>query len=201
MKSNNSQIQELIDILNIQEEGSNYLEAWFLGSKAENAEQFERLIVEAVRDQAFWRRNFHPDDSSRITEQIKQQPEYLHAIGSLKENFQFLLAFLKKSVPFFSMRYQGHMNWDTTMPAILGYFAAMLYNPNNVAFEGSTATTLLEMWVGDDLCRMLGYTIPDESEIENGAIRAWGHITCGGTIANIEAIWSARNLKFYPIAF
>lgn len=201
MKSNNSQIQELIDILNTQEEGSNSLEAWFLGSKAENAEQFERLIVEAVRDQAFWRRNFHPDDPSRITEQIKQQPEYLDAIASLKENFQLLLAFLKKSVPFFSMRYQGHMNWDTTMPAILGYFGAMLYNPNNVAFEASTATTLLEMWVGDDLCRMLGYTIPDEKEIENGAIRPWGHITCGGTIANIEAMWSARNLKFYPIAF
>ncbi|NEQ73817.1 MAG: decarboxylase [Okeania sp. SIO2C9] len=201
MKSNNSQIQELLDILNTQDSGSNSLEAWFLGSKAENADKLEQLIVEALRDQAFWRRNYHPGDPSHITEQIKLQPEYIQAIASVKENFQSLLAFLKKSVPFFSMRYQGHMNWDITIPAILGYFGAMLYNPNNVAFEGSTATTLLEMWVGDDLCRMLGYTIPDESEIENGAIRPWGHITCGGTIANIEAIWSARNLKFYPIAF
>ena len=98
------------------------------------------------------------------------------------------------------MRYQGHMNWDTTLPALLGYFATMLYNPNNVAFEGSTATTLLEMWVGDDLCRMLGYAIPDEAAMARGAVRPWGHITCGGTISNIEAMWVARNLKFYPVA-
>jgi hypothetical protein len=121
-------------------------------------------------------------------------------MDSLKENYRSLLAFLKKSVPFFSMRYQGHMNWDLTMASMLGYFAAMLYNPNNVAFEQSTATTLLEILVGDDLCRMLGYAIPEEREIEAGAIRPWGHITCDGTVANIEAIWSARNLKFLPLS-
>jgi hypothetical protein len=38
------------------------LEAWFLGPKAENADVFERLVVEAIRDHAFWRRNFHPAD-------------------------------------------------------------------------------------------------------------------------------------------
>lgn len=180
--------------------GTRAVEAWFLGPKAENADEFERLITEAIRDQAFWRRNFHPGDPSHITEAIKRSPEYLQAQDSLNEGYRGLLAFLKKSVPFFSMRYQGHMNWDLTIPGMLGYFAAMLYNPNNVAFEGSTATTILEMMVGDDLCRMLGYTIPSEAEIERGAIRPWGHITCDGTVANIEAIWSARNLKFYPLA-
>jgi glutamate/tyrosine decarboxylase-like PLP-dependent enzyme len=188
------------EIPSLEGEGTRALEAWFLGPKAENAEAFERLIVEAIRDQAFWRRNFHPGDPTHITEEIKRSPEYLQATDALKEGYSGLLGFLKKSVPFFSMRYQGHMNWDLTIPGILGYFAAMLYNPNNVAFEGSTATTILEQLVGDDLCRMLGYTIPSEAEIEDGAIRPWGHITCDGTVANIEAIWSARNLKFYPIA-
>jgi glutamate/tyrosine decarboxylase-like PLP-dependent enzyme len=121
-------------------------------------------------------------------------------MDSLKDNFRSLLSFLKKSVPFFSGRYQGHMNWDTTLPSVLGYFAAMLYNPNNVAFEGSTATTILEMIVGDDLCKMLGYEIPGEDAIAQGAIRPWGHITSGGTAANIEAMWAARNLKLYPLA-
>lgn len=184
----------------LEDSGTRSLEAWFLGTKAENADEFERLIVEAIRDQAFWRRNFHPGDPNHVTEQIKRQPEYLQAMDTLKESYRSLLAFLKKSVPFFSPRYQGHMLWDMTMPSILGYFATMLYNPNNVAFEASTATTILEILVGDDLCRMLGYSIPDEEAIEHGAIRPWGHITCGGTVANIEAIWSARNLKFYPIA-
>jgi glutamate/tyrosine decarboxylase-like PLP-dependent enzyme len=176
------------------------LEAWFLGQKAENADEFERLIVEAIRDQAFWRRNFYPSDPTQITESIKRSPEYASGIDTLRDSYRSLLAFLKKSVPFFSMRYQGHMNCDTTLPALLGYFATMLYNPNNVAFQASTATTLLEMWVGDDLCRMLGYAIPDEAGIAKGALRPWGHITCGGTVANIEAMWVARNLKLYPVA-
>jgi glutamate/tyrosine decarboxylase-like PLP-dependent enzyme len=188
------------EVPNLSGPGTRAVEAWFLGPKAENVDEFERLLLEAVRDHAFWRRNFHPGDPTHITEQIKRSPEYLEAMGSLKENYRSLLAFLKKSVPFFSMRYQGHMNWDLTMPAMLGYFAAMLYNPNNVAFEGSTATTILEILVGDDLCRMLGYAIPEEREVENGAIRPWGHVTCDGTVANIEAIWSARNLKFFPLS-
>jgi glutamate/tyrosine decarboxylase-like PLP-dependent enzyme len=194
------QLSQLSEIPGFESTGTRALEAWFLGPKAENAEELERFIVEAIRDQAFWRRNFHPSDPTHITGEMKRSPEYLEAMDSLTEGYQSLLAFLKKSVPFFSMRYQGHMNWDLTIPGILGYFAAMLYNPNNVAFEGSTATTILEILVGDDLCRMLGYTIPDASEIEKGAIRPWGHITCDGTVANIEALWSARNLKFYPLA-
>ena len=35
------------------------------------------------------------------------------------------------------------MNWDVTIPAILGNFATMLYNPNNCAFEGGPYTTQL----------------------------------------------------------
>ena len=171
------------------------VEAWFIGPRGENADEFERLVVEAVRDHIFWRRNFHPEDPSHITEEIKASPEFHRAMGQLKEHFRGLLAALKKSSPFFSMRYQGHMNWELTMPSLLGYFAAMLYNPNNVAFEASTTTTLLEMLVGDELCQMLGYPI---SEDEN-AIRPWGHITADGTIANIEALWAIRNLKFLPV--
>ncbi|PCC71977.1 Osteonectin Ca binding region-containing protein [Nannocystis exedens] len=180
--------------------GTSSPEAWFLGSKAENAEEFERLIVEAIRDQAFWRRNFHPGDPTLVTEAVKRQPEYVQAMGALTDSYRSLLGFLKRSMPFFSTRYQGHMNWDTAMPAVLGYFAAMLYNPNNVAFEASTATTILELLVGDDLCRMIGYPLPDKAACQAGAVRPWGHITSGGTVANIEALWSARNLKLYPVA-
>src|ERR1044072_645649 len=127
---------------------------------------------------------------------MRRSPEYLQAMDSLQQGLRGLLSFLKKSVPFFSMRYQGHMNWDLIIPGILGYFSEMLYNPNNVPFEGLTASTLLEILGGDDLCRMLGFKIPkDES-----AIRPWGHVTCDGTVANIEAIWSSRNLKLFAVA-
>ena len=43
---------------------------------------------------------------------------------------------------------------------------------------------------------MLGYTTKDNGKDPV----AWGHITCGGTVANIEAMWAARNLKFHPLA-
>jgi hypothetical protein len=97
--------------------GSRAVEAWFLGPKGENAEQFERMVVEALRDHVFWRRNYHPGDASHISEAIKRSPQYTAAIDSLEDGFRGLLAALKKSVPFFSPRYQGHMNWDLTTPA------------------------------------------------------------------------------------
>lgn len=194
-------VEEFRSFATLAGKGSRAVEAWFLGPRGENADLFERLVVEAVRDQVYWRRNFHPEDPAHITEAIKRSPEYMDGLDRLEEGYAGLLAFLKKSVPFFSMRYQGHMNWETTLPGILGYFAAMLYNPNNVAFEGSTATTILEGLVGDDLCRMLGYRVPGlDRDAPSGAVPPWGHVTCDGTVANIEAVWAARNLKFYPLA-
>jgi len=195
-RSNLAQLAAIENPPTLAGRGTRGPEAWFLGTKGENGEMFERMVSLAIRDHVFWRRNYHPADPTHITEAIKRSDDYAQAVGALQEGLDELLAFLKKSVPFFSMRYQGHMNWDLTIPGMLGYFSAMLYNPNNVAFEGSTATTYLELLVGDDLCRMMGYVIPKEGT----GVRPWGHITCDGTIANIEAIWSARNLRFYPLA-
>ena len=171
-------VEEFRSFATLDGNGSRAVEAWFLGPRGENAEVLERLVVEAVRDQVYWRQNFHPMDPIHITEVVKRSPEYLDALDRLEEGYAGLLAFLKKSVPFFSMRYQGHMNWEVTIPGILGYFAAMLHNPNNVAFEGSTATTILEVLVGDDLCRMLGYKVPNlDQEVPEGTPPPWGHIT------------------------
>jgi glutamate/tyrosine decarboxylase-like PLP-dependent enzyme len=87
------------------------------------------------------------------------------------------------------------MNWDLTMPGMLGYFAAMLYNQNNVALEASPVTAQLEQEVGKDLCKMLGF---DTSE--DNPTPPWGHVTCDGSVANLEAMWAARNLKYYPLS-
>lgn len=53
----------------IKSAGKNSVPAWFLGTKGENADELERLIVEAIRDRAFWRRKYHPEDPTHITEQ------------------------------------------------------------------------------------------------------------------------------------
>ncbi|HEX2780278.1 MAG TPA: pyridoxal-dependent decarboxylase [Gemmatimonadaceae bacterium] len=166
------------------------LSSLFLGPKAENADVFERLLLEAFRDHVFWRRNFHPEDGFTIREQDKFTPGYQASIATLSQELFGLLAELKDGVPFFSPRYVGHMASDPTMASLIGYIATMLYNPNNVAAEGSPVTTRLELQVAAQLARMFGYR----------ADRQWGHLCSGGTVANIEALWVARNLKYLPVA-
>jgi glutamate/tyrosine decarboxylase-like PLP-dependent enzyme len=74
-----------------------------------------------------------------------------------------------------------------SMAALLGYFMTMLYNPNNVALEASPLSTVAEIEVGEQLCELFGYNI-DESNLDMPT--GWGHVTCDGTIANLESIWS-----------
>jgi hypothetical protein len=162
----------------------------FLGPKAENADVFERLLLEAFRDHVFWRRNFHPEDGFHVTEGEKHSPDYQAAISTLSQELMGLLGELKAGVPFFSPRYIGHMTSDLTMASLIGYFATMLYNPNNVAAEASPVTTRMELEVAAQLARMIGYD-PDAQ---------WGHLTSGGTVANYEALWVARNVKYLPVA-
>ncbi|KAB8201918.1 pyridoxal phosphate-dependent transferase [Aspergillus parasiticus] len=83
-----------------------------------------------------------------------------------------------------------------TMPGLLGYFMTMIYNPNNVAVEASPFTTVVELKAGKQLCEMFGYNIDEQA---TDLPLSWGHITCDGTVANLESIWVARNLKFYPL--
>jgi hypothetical protein len=117
------------------------LYSWFLGPKAENADIFERLVLEALRDCVFWRRNFHPEDEIIITEEIRRDASFQESIDLLQQKFITLLADLKRGVPFYSPRYIGHMLGDQLLPALIGYFAAMLHNHNNVTPEASPVTT------------------------------------------------------------
>jgi glutamate/tyrosine decarboxylase-like PLP-dependent enzyme len=162
----------------------------FLGPKGENAEVFERLLLDAFRDHVFWRRNFHPEDGFLVGEIEKRDPAYERSISILRQELFGLLAELKGGVPFFSPRYVGHMSSDLTMASLIGYFATLLYNPNNVAAEASPVTSRMELEVAAQLAAMIGYR-PE---------RHWAHLTSGGTVANFEALWVARNVKYLPVA-
>ena len=175
-------------------DGERQVSAWFLGPRAENLDSFLNLVEKAIVDHAYWRRNFHPEDPAAITSSIKREAGYLDAMSKTETELFKLLAQLKGSVPFSSPRYQGHMCWDQTMAGMVAYVAGMLYNQNNTATEASPVSTVLEYLVGQDLCRMFGYSTEDND------VSAWGHLTCGGTTANIEAQWSTRNAKYYPLA-
>ena len=168
------------------------VEALFLGPKSENRKFFKDTLEFMIDEHIFWRRDFHPEDKPVVSvEEMRNESSYLQTLEKTEEALLALTSRLKQSsAPWFSARYLGHMNTDTLMSANLGYMAAMLYNPNNCAFEGSPATTAMEIEVGKQIATMLGY---DKD-------KSWGHITSGGTVANYEGVWVARNLKSVPLA-
>jgi len=165
--------------------------SWFLGPKGENADYVKDLIQEIFVDYIHWRKNFHPEDEFFVTEEERIKGDFQKRISILKQELWKILAELKKDVPFFSPRYIAHMQNECCIPGIIGYIAAMLYNPNNVTSESSPRTTEYEVELAKEFAKMIGF-----KDYQN----SWGHITSGGTIANLEALWVARNLKYYPLA-
>ena len=80
-----------------------------------------------------------------------------------------------------------------TLPSIVGYIAALIYNTNTISNTSSQATTPMEIEVGLQLCDMMGYNLQNDPA-------PWGHLTEGGTSANIEGMWSSQNVRLYPLA-
>ncbi|KAL5532192.1 hypothetical protein ACEPAF_5756 [Sanghuangporus sanghuang] len=154
--------------------------ALFLGPKAENQALLSQCFNIVVSKQTEARQAYFPSDPNFITSDIQAQSAYVAKAQELQDKLGTLLQNLGQwSLPFYSPRYSAHMCADQTLPAILGYLSTMFYNPNNVAFEGGPYTTQIELIVGEQLSEMMGYD-PD---------KAWGHIACDGTVANIESIW------------
>lgn len=119
-------------------------------------------------------------------------------VESLRDNLNRLTSLLNDHpVPFYSPRYAAHMTFDSSLPSIAGWITGLLLNPNNISFEAGPLTTLLELEVGNELCKMIGFKhddkVPEEREDDDAErgedVMSWGHLTADGTVANIEAIW------------
>ncbi|MFE2065945.1 pyridoxal phosphate-dependent decarboxylase family protein [Streptomyces sp. NPDC059467] len=89
---------------------------------------------------------------------------------------------LKDNYPFFHPHYAGQMLKPPHPAAVVGHLTAMLINPNNHALDGGPATAAMEREAVAQLAAMFGY---DEH---------LGHLTTSGTIANLEALFVAREL-------
>ena len=89
---------------------------------------------------------------------------------------------LTDNYPFFHPAYAGQMLKPPHPAAVVGYLAAMLINPNNHALDGGPATAEMEKEVVSQLAAMFGFG----SHL--------GHLTTSGTIANLEALYVAREL-------
>ncbi|MCZ2849859.1 pyridoxal phosphate-dependent decarboxylase family protein [Modestobacter sp. VKM Ac-2978] len=102
--------------------------------------------------------------------------------SELASAFERLVERLADNYPYGHPRYVGQILKPPHPAAILGYVTAMLINPNNHALDGGPATAAMEKEVVSKLAAMFG--LPQHL----------GHLTSSGTIANLEALWVAREL-------
>jgi len=181
--------------------------AWFLGPKGENGALLEELVVGVLRDYIHWRRNYFPEDKVVVTGRLRQLLS--EETDKAKDEFVAVTAELRRNFPFYSPRYLGHMLSDVTLPSLVGVIAGTLYNPNNVTPEAAPVTVNWEVEASSAMLTMLGYNPPPDPpkervhefyEQRKNAVYGWGHITSGGTVANLEALWIARTARYFPLA-
>jgi len=107
---------------------------------------------------------FEPSlDTSRMREVLLETAERLH------DNY-----------PYHHPLYMGQMLKPPHPVARVAYALAMTLNPNNHALDGGRASSAMEREVVADLAGMFGWRD-----------RHLGHLTGGGTMANLEALWIA----------
>lgn len=167
----------------------------FLGPYGENDTLLEKLVVEFLRDHVYWRRNFHPEDPPAIPTGAAGEPAFRDFEARMRRELHALSASLKRSVPFHSPRYIGHMVSDLLLPGLAAQFLTLPYNPNNVSIDAAPVTIDLELKVGLQLARMFGF-VDDLARPDC----AFGHLTSGGTLANFQALRLALALKAFPVA-
>jgi len=90
---------------------------------------------------------------------------------------------LKDNYPYFHPLYAGQMMKPPHPVARLAYALAQWINPNNHALDGGRASSAMEKESVAEIARMVGW----EEHL--------GHLTSGGTVANLEALWIAGRLR------
>jgi glutamate/tyrosine decarboxylase-like PLP-dependent enzyme len=126
--------------------------------------------TQAIQD---WADTFGPYDThpSLLVDEDRFAAAFEEFTGRLTDNY-----------PFFHPRYAGQMLKPPHPAATVGYLAAMLINPNNHALDGGPATARMEREAVAQLAAMFGL----DTHL--------GHLTTSGTIANLEALFVAREL-------
>ena len=84
---------------------------------------------------------------------------------------------MRDNYPYQHPLYAGQMLKPPHPVSKAAYMLSLWLNPNNHALDGGKASSQMEKEAVADLARMLGYT------------RHLGHLTGGGTMANMEALW------------
>jgi glutamate/tyrosine decarboxylase-like PLP-dependent enzyme len=131
-------------------------------------------VAAALELVAVWERGFGPP----IT-----HPALVPEPGRLRAAWDEFGRRMAGNFPFFHPRYAGQMLKPPHPVAVAGYVAAMLVNPNNHSLDGGPVTSEMEKETVAALAAMF--------HMPAGTL---GHLTTSGTIANLEALWVAREL-------
>jgi glutamate/tyrosine decarboxylase-like PLP-dependent enzyme len=132
-----------------------------------------RWLIDGVDAVGRWQAGFGPFEPHPSLEISDEQ--FASAFGEFTER-------LRENYPFFHPAYAGQMLKPAHPAAVAGYLAAMLINPNNHALDGGPATARMEKEAVAQLAAMFGLATH------------LGHLTTSGTIANLEALYVAREL-------
>ncbi len=108
-----------------------------------------------------------------------QAPE----MGHLAEVLGATAERLQDNYPYFHPLYAGQMLKPPHPVARLAYALAMWINPNNHALDGGRATSALEREAVAEIAGMYGWK------------NFLGHLCGGGTMANLEALWVAGQMR------
>jgi glutamate/tyrosine decarboxylase-like PLP-dependent enzyme len=132
------------------------------------------LLEKALESLDEWRSSFGitSDEAIKPNETVKLEHLFDQFIERLSDNY-----------PFHHPSYAGQMLKPPHPAAWAAYSLAMTINPNNHALDGGPPTSEMEQEVMEKLAEMVGYHQP-----------FLGHLTSGGTIANLEALWIAREI-------
>jgi glutamate/tyrosine decarboxylase-like PLP-dependent enzyme len=122
---------------------------------------------------------------SRMEEGFRNLPPYTPPHEDREAMRKVLLEVatrMQDNYPYFHPSYAGQMLKPPHAIARLAYSLAMYVNPNNHALDGSRASSPMEKEAVAEIARMFGWGTH------------LGHLTGGGTMANLEALWVAGEL-------
>jgi len=123
---------------------------------------------------------------NRLQSEFSELPPARFQSGTLSEDTAAMAAVLEQAArrmaenyPYFHPLYAGQMLKPPHPIARAAYAMASWLNPNNHALDGGRASSLMETEAVREIAAMFGWN------------QHLGHLTSGGTFANLEALWVA----------
>ncbi len=115
---------------------------------------------------------------------VTQLPDFTTSIdeAALAEVLSEVATRMQDNYPYYHPQYVGQMLKPPHPVARIAYAMSLWVNPNNHALDGGRASSAMEKECIVDLGAMFGWDKP------------LGHLTGGGTMANLEALWIAGRL-------